>query len=196
MEVIREWLDHGNSILTLPGWRDSGPQHWQTRWESKFPGIRRVQQHDWEKPVAADWVGVLQQAVENASGHVILVAHSLGCIAQHHWAIVHGSSARRIAGALLVAPADPVREGLSGHIQGFLPLSVRSLPYRSIVVASDDDPVCQPDRSAFLANRWGSPLVMLNGEGHINADSGLGDWDFGLRHLRRLIRSHYERETD
>src|SRR5471032_1215535 len=120
MEQIREWLDTGNSILILPGWRNSGPQHWQSAWEQDFPGLVRVQQENWDTPVAADWVGNLQRTIRAAPGRVILVAHSLGCIAQAHWSVIHRQHARNIAGALLVAPADPVRQGLAGFIQGFL----------------------------------------------------------------------------
>lgn len=196
MDVIREWLDHGNSILVLPGWRNSGPQHWQTRWEQVYPDMQRVQQQNWEEPVAANWVRNLQLAVDAAPGRIILVAHSLGCITQHHWSVVNRHAARRVVGALLVAPADPVREGLAGFIQGFLPLPLLPLPYHSIVVGSDNDPVCRPERTSWLARTWGSQALMLEGAGHINADSALGDWSFGQRQLRRLIRSALGSEAD
>ncbi|HWJ94082.1 MAG TPA: alpha/beta hydrolase, partial [Telluria sp.] len=36
------------------------------------------------------------------------------------------------------------------------------------------------------AERWGSEFVDAGAAGHINADSGLGDWLFGLAQLQRL----------
>lgn len=196
MEVIREWLDTGNSILMLPGWRNSGPQHWQTLWEKQFPGIKRVKQQNWEEPVAADWVQALQRTVDEAPGRIIFIAHSLGCITQAHWAVVHRQSTARIAGTLLVAPADPVKEDLSGYIKGFLPLPLTPFPYSSIVVASDNDPVCDSERISYLTARWGSKLIELSGAGHINVEAGFGEWPFGLRQLRRLIRDVYACDED
>jgi predicted alpha/beta hydrolase family esterase len=38
-------------ILILPGWQNSGPDHWQTRWERVY-GYQRVEQHDWMRPAA------------------------------------------------------------------------------------------------------------------------------------------------
>jgi hypothetical protein len=33
-------------VLILPGLYNSGPEHWQSRWESRHPGFRRIQQDD------------------------------------------------------------------------------------------------------------------------------------------------------
>ncbi|RZI94330.1 MAG: alpha/beta hydrolase, partial [Rubrivivax sp.] len=33
-------------VLLLPGWQNSGPDHWQSRWE-RLHGDERVEQHDW-----------------------------------------------------------------------------------------------------------------------------------------------------
>ncbi len=43
-----------SSVLVLPGWHNSGPAHWQSRWEAAH-GYTRVQQHDWERPLRGDW---------------------------------------------------------------------------------------------------------------------------------------------
>ena len=32
------------SLLIVPGWRDSGPGHWQTLWSERLPGASRVRQ--------------------------------------------------------------------------------------------------------------------------------------------------------
>src|SRR3546814_12824162 len=39
----------------VPGWKDSGPGHWQTRWEQCVPHAQRVRQPDWETPDPAVW---------------------------------------------------------------------------------------------------------------------------------------------
>ena len=40
-------------VLILPGWQNSGPAHWQSRWEELY-GFTRVQQHDWMQPLRGD----------------------------------------------------------------------------------------------------------------------------------------------
>ncbi|MFM9152873.1 MAG: alpha/beta hydrolase, partial [Methylocystis sp.] len=42
-------------ILIIPGLNDSGPDHWQTRWQIKLSTARRVQQKDWRRPCRYDW---------------------------------------------------------------------------------------------------------------------------------------------
>ncbi len=34
------------NVLTIPGLWNSGPEHWQTHWEAKHAGVRRVIQRD------------------------------------------------------------------------------------------------------------------------------------------------------
>ena len=51
-----------STVLIVPGWRDSGPGHWQSRWQAKLSTARRVEQRDWEKPMRDDWVARLRGA--------------------------------------------------------------------------------------------------------------------------------------
>ena len=46
--------------LLLPGWLDSGPAHWQSRWEALY-GWRRVTQSDWVWPKRGDWMARLEE---------------------------------------------------------------------------------------------------------------------------------------
>ena len=90
-----------DNILILPGWQNSGPDHWQSRWET-LHGYRRVDQHDWMQPRRGDWIARLEDVILGTEGPVVLVAHSLGCILTAAWAQVSRSTAR-VQGALLVA---------------------------------------------------------------------------------------------
>ena len=91
------------SILIVPGLGGSGSEHWQSRWQRSYPPANRVEQADWNKPVRADWLSRLAQALRNAPG-AILVGHSLGCALIAQLACRHPDLS--IGGALLVAPAD------------------------------------------------------------------------------------------
>ena len=174
-------------ILNVPGLGNSGPDHWQSRWEARYPWFRRVELGLWDNPDRNLWVERLDAEIRRAGQPVILVAHSLGCVAVAWWAAMNGSAYRDpVAGALLVAPADPDHALAPGAVAGFAPLPRLPLPFPSIVVASRDDPYMRFERATEAARHWGSHLVDVGEQGHINARSGIGDWPLGLRLVDRL----------
>ncbi|MFC4161002.1 RBBP9/YdeN family alpha/beta hydrolase [Chitinimonas lacunae] len=170
-------------ILILPGLYDSGPQHWQSRWQARFPQMSRVEQADWQTPVCNDWVERLEQVVALDAEQVVLVAHSLACVLVARWAERYP---RRIRGALLVAPSDTEGPNFPTGTSGFQPMPGNHLPFPSIVVVSSEDPYAELSRSERFAADWGAELVNIGPRGHINGESGLGDWPEGLALLARL----------
>jgi predicted alpha/beta hydrolase family esterase len=171
-------------VLILPGYDDSGPQHWQSLWEKADPSFRRVQQRSWTEPVCDEWVAALDAALAACAAPPVLVAHSLGCLAVAHHAVRH---ARPVHGALLVAPPDVDDPSFPPVIQGFRPIPRAKLPFPSIVVASSDDWYMPVDGARALAAAWGSRFVVLENAGHINADAGFGPWPEGERLLAELM---------
>ncbi|MBV5299065.1 MAG: alpha/beta hydrolase [Rhodoferax sp.] len=169
------------SIIIIPGWRDSGPGHWQSLWAQTLPGAIRVQQDDWVCPSRSAWVAAITQAILACSGPVVIAAHSLGCIATTH---LPAQAAALIQGALLVAPADPERRSV---LADFAPAPCQRLPYRSIIVASSNDPYCPVRLAGAYARAWGSEFVRLQQAGHINIDAGFGAWPLGLALLQSLV---------
>ena len=109
-----------HKILTIPGLHNSGPTHWQSLWEHKFEDIERIELGRWAEPDRDEWVRRIAEAIEVESGPVLIAAHSLGCHAFAHWFASASTPTRsRIAGALLVAPADMSRLRHERHITGF-----------------------------------------------------------------------------
>ena len=45
-------------FIIVPGWRDSGPGHWQSLWADRLAGAVRVQQDDWITPSRQAWVAI------------------------------------------------------------------------------------------------------------------------------------------
>jgi predicted alpha/beta hydrolase family esterase/GNAT superfamily N-acetyltransferase len=172
-------------VLILPGLYNSGPAHWQSRWESVHPEMRRVIQDDWERPRCADWIARLDAAIQ-ATPDAVLVAHSSSCALVAHWAGAHGS--RRIHGALLVAPSDPEAPSYPDGPTGFAPMPLGRLPFSSVVVASTNDRYVTAERARTFADAWGSRLVTIGDAGHINSESGLGEWPAGFALLQALRR--------
>jgi uncharacterized protein len=174
------------SVLILPGWQGSGPGHWQMHW-ARVHGYTVVEQNDWLHPLRGDWLARLDEVVIDAPGPVVLVAHSLGCILAAAWASFSRHTAR-VRGALLVAPGDVEAPEMRDRFSGWTPIVRQPLPFKSILVGSQDDPYCRADRAQDLAHDWGAQWLDLGLAGHINADSSLGAWPQGHALLQTLMK--------
>lgn len=170
--------------LLLPGWLNSGPGHWQTRWE-EAQGFQRVQQADWLWPKRGDWMSQLEEALLADPRPAVLAAHSLGCHLVAAWA-AHTRHVHKVQAALLVAPPDLDRPDIPPQVGSWRPVVRQRLPFASLLVYSDDDPYCDRAAAEQLASGWGAARWLLPGRGHLNAESGLGDWPEALQRLRGL----------
>lgn len=179
-------METRGTTLIIPGWQNSGPDHWQSRWQREHPDYRRVEQRDWDFPDRAEWVAALEATVAGAPAPVTLVAHSLGCALVAHWAALATPARAKVTGALLVAPPDVERADMPPEVWSFRPLPGLPLPFRGLLVASDDDPYSALGAARGLAARWGCQFVALSGAGHINTDAGYGPWPAGEALLAAL----------
>lgn len=168
-------------VLTLAGIWNSGPTHWQSLWEKKHPEWQRVQHRDWNNPACAEWVAELDAAIAGCEGKPVLVAHSLSCAMLAQW--VKSGSQLQIAGAFMVAPADPEGPAFPIEAKGFGPMPLEQLPFPSMVVASANDEYVSLARARQFAQAWGSTFVEIGPAGHVNGGSGYGEWPEGEQML-------------
>jgi predicted alpha/beta hydrolase family esterase len=169
-------------ILLIPGIHDSGPAHWQSRWEYLYPQVRRIRQDNWDAPQCAEWVATIERAVEAETARPILVAHSLGCLAVAHWA-----AQTRIGshGLLLVAVPDARSAKFPAAARGFEPLPATLRGARAVIVGSENDPYAAPDFGRKLAQTWGASYVNAGRAGHLNESGNVGDWPEGWTLIER-----------
>ncbi|MCG5511950.1 RBBP9/YdeN family alpha/beta hydrolase [Ectothiorhodospira shaposhnikovii] len=179
-----------HTTLIVPGFHGSEAEHWQTWMESLLPDARRVTGIDWESPVLSRWVEAVGNEITRSVEPVWLVAHSFGCLATVT-AASHLSS--RVAGVMLVAPADPDRFSSFGTRDPSDPaeslasrLPSRPLEFPGLVVASTNDPWMPMAKLLPWTTRWGMPVINIGNAGHINVASGFGPWPQGLDLLRTL----------
>ncbi len=173
-------MNNVRSLIALPGIWNSGPAHWQTLWEAADPAFVRFQPPDCALPVRAEWI----TAVETAPEPPVLVAHSLACLLVPIWA---AESSSPVAGAMLVAPVDPASPAFPPAAAGFREVPREPLPFPSLVVGSLDDPYADVAFARDLAADLGAEFVVAGALGHINADSGLGDWPQGQELLAGFV---------
>ena len=175
-------------VLTVPGLDNSGPDHWQTLWELQRDDCRRVDLGMWDRPHRNTWVNKLNLAIHKADRPVVLVGHSLGCLAIAWWAKYEQPAyGQPVIGALLVAPPEVDFFPLDDRLSSFAPSPAEPLPFPSILAASRNDPYMGYRTARFLARSWGSRFADAGAIGHINCDSGIGDWQFGKFLLDRLV---------
>jgi predicted alpha/beta hydrolase family esterase len=171
-------------ILIVPGFGNSGREHWQSHWERTMPLARRVDLGGWDRPSRNGWIARLDDAITRAAAPPVVVAHSLGVIALASWALAGGGTS--VFAALLVAPPDMARAELPVEVRVFGPPPLERLPFPTTLAASSTDPFCTIARAQALAAAWGARFVDLGDAGHVNAASGHGPWPEGERLLGEL----------
>jgi predicted alpha/beta hydrolase family esterase len=180
------------TVLIVPGLRDHVEQHWQTLLAQQLPRVATVPPMGREDLDCRTRVEAIEHAAQQVEGPLVLVAHSGGCIMVAHWAL---RTKRRVLGALLATPPDfetPMPEGYPTlealHAGGWLPVPRRTLPFRSIVATSRNDPLARWSRVAMLARDWGSEVVDLGEVGHLNPASGYGPWPLAHAFIEQLAQ--------
>ncbi|MBC3933767.1 alpha/beta hydrolase [Undibacterium sp. CY7W] len=170
-------------VLIFPGYANSGPDHWQSLWQSAYPQCQRITIQDWMRPQREVWVAALEREVARLGPDVLIAAHSMGSLTVAHWA---AQTSLRIRGALLVAVPDPQGAAFPATASGYEDLPSLTLPFPAHIIASQDDPYASMTFSQQCAQRWGCALTDLGQAGHINAESGLADWPQGWQTLQTL----------
>lgn len=171
-------------VLVVPGIGNSGPTHWQSLWQTTQRHWHRLKVDDWDRVDCDDWVLAIERQMTSLGNEAVIVAHSLGCLAVAHWA---ARQAPRIRGALLVAVPDPAAPAFPATAaSGFSPLPPGRLLFPTTIVVSSNDPYGSSDHARTCAVAWGSQLVEVGAHGHLNSDSGLGDWPEGYRLLEKM----------
>ncbi len=179
-------------VIVVPGIDNSGAEHWQSRWQRAWGGgADRIRPASWTRPEIDDWLAALDRAVGTdpatvadatvSAGPVdiVLVAHSLGCLAVARWLREAGrTGAERVRGAFLVAPPDTDGPEFPAAACGFA-VADGPIPVPAVMVTSDDDRYCTPAAADRLAAGWAVPRIGVGRLGHLNSASGLGDWPAG-----------------
>jgi predicted alpha/beta hydrolase family esterase len=141
--------------VIVPGIDNSGADHWQSLWEAEWASsATRIAVASWSGPELDDWRSGVERAVRLAGGPVVLVAHSLGCIAATHSL---STADAQVAGVFLVSPPDRDGRAFPAAAPTFAAVAAERLPVPGLLVSADNDPYCTPDVAEQLASAWGCP---------------------------------------
>ncbi|WBB51940.1 alpha/beta fold hydrolase [Verrucosispora sp. WMMD573] len=175
--------------LVVPGRGIPLPGHWSRTWVREIPEFQWAPEPPGPPYVAAERVAALHAAVSADGEPVILVAHSAGCLTVAVWASQHTGP---VDAALLVTPPyldpdwtpgpDEIADVFIDHVPR------EPLPFRSILVASRNDPHATFEQFEAYARDWGSELFDAGVVGHLDSKTGFGGWPDGERLVRSLTK--------
>ena len=174
-----------DKTLLLHGWGGSDAPHWQA-WlagelakhygtvsfpliqHPHFPHLNR-----WKKEVKAHLADFRPDTV---------ICHSLANTLWFH--LCDEGEITPVEKLILVAP--PRLDCEIETIKSFFPVEApKNLFAKSaIMVVSTDDPYMPLDKAWALQETLGIPMKVIENAGHINADSGYGDWPWILEYLK------------
>ncbi len=174
--------------LIVPGVGGSEKQHWQSWLQQQLHDATRVEQDEWNKPVLDTWVERFTEVLLQQVSPVQVVAHSFGCLTAVAALTQRPALKQRIAGLILVAPANPERFSASGLRQNGENSIVNQLQQSALAVpvqliASRNDPWLPYQDAELWASNWGATLIDLGDAGHINVASGFGAWPDIFHHM-------------
>ena len=168
--------------VVIPGWQRSEPGHWQLWLAEQLVTAGRDVRHpalDVESPDLASWLVALRASLEGLPpGEFDVVAHSLGAVLWlHHVATAH--ECPRAGRVLLVAPPSP--QTTIAEIAAFFPPpmdvdTVRRGADGTVLVGTSDDSYTPEGVAAAYGRPLKMPATIIEGGGHLNVDSGYGQW--------------------
>lgn len=101
---LQQTTEIPTTTLILAGIHDSDPHHWQSFWLREDPRLVKLAHASWSHPDRHEWVRELEAGMDTTDGAVLLVAYSLACLTEAHWA---DQAKGHVRGALLVSVPDP-----------------------------------------------------------------------------------------
>ena len=165
------------SVLVLHGWGGSDDPHWQA-WlcgeivkdynTVSFPLLDNP-----HFPSKNRWMKQVKALMEQLQPDVV-ICHSLGCTLWLHLCLE--GEINPVKRLLLVAPPSLSCE--LETLKTFFPVDIPDFLYadEAMLVTSDNDPYMSQEEARALEDEFGIDMKVISNGGHINADSGYGEW--------------------
>lgn len=172
-------------VLILHGWGGSNFPHWQSWLASEiakdYGCVSFLRFSNGDFPNKSEWMEELDKELK-AFKPDIVICHSLANILWFH--LCNELKISQVKRLFLVAP--PSLECKIEELKSFFPCRapVNLYAKEALLVASTNDQYMSLDEASLLAESLGIEMLILQNAGHINSDSGYGEWPWMLEEIK------------
>lgn len=177
-------------VLIIHGWGGSDFPHWQSWLASEvakdYGCVSFFRFSDVDSPILDIWESELLEHLDDFKPDIV-VCHSLANTLWFH--LCNGEKIKeRVKKLYLVAP--PSLECKIEELKTFFPLNAPKELFanKSLLITSTNDPYLNVDDANKLQKELGVEMKMLENAGHINTDSGFGEWPWMLENIKKDMR--------
>lgn len=171
-------------VLLLHGWGGSDFPHWQSWLASElakdYGTVSFLRFEDFDFPSLEIWKKQLKNELESFSPDIV-ICHSLANTLWFHAV----DEIKEVAKLYLVAP--PSFTCAVEEIREFFPLALpkKTGAKETLLIASTNDPYMTLAQAKELQKSLNIPIKVLEDAGHINTDSGYGEWPWILEEVKK-----------
>ena len=175
-------------VLLLHGWGGSDYPHWQS-WlageiAKDYGCVNFLKFSNFDEPKLNVWMRELESALDDFKPDII-ICHSLANTLWFH--LCNTKKLQEIEKLYLVAP--PSLTCKVEELKEFFPLTPPLNLYakETLLVISTNDPYLSVDEVKDLQQSLHVTMKILENAGHINADSGYGEWQWMLKEVQSAL---------
>ncbi len=174
-------------VLLLHGWGGSDAPHWQSWLASEiakdYGTINFLKFSNFDFPNKDTWKEELSKELLEFKPDIV-ICHSLANTLWFH--LCNDESISDVKKLFLVAP--PSLNCDVEEIKSFFPVNIPiNLHAKEVLlVSSTNDPYMSLQEAKSLQKSLGIEMVVLKDAGHINSDSGYGEWPWILERIKQL----------
>lgn len=173
-------------VLLVHGWGGSDFPHWQS-WlageiAKEYGSVKFLRFTNVDKPKLNLWRHELLEALESFKPDIV-ICHSLANTLWFH--LCNTTTLSEIQKLYLVAP--PSLQCNIPELKEFFPVQIPIQLYakKALLVSSTNDPYISIDEANILQKELAIEMKVLENAGHINAESGYGQWHWILENLQK-----------
>ncbi len=173
-------------VLLLHGWGGSDNPHWQS-WlagelAKDYGVVSFLKFSNFDFPDLGMWKQELKDELREFKPDIV-VCHSLANTLWFH--LCEEKSFLDVEKLYLVAP--PSMRCEIEELKSFFPIHMPRNPHakKTILVTSTTDPYLTMDEAKGLQISLDVQMKVLQDAGHINADSGFGEWQWILENIKK-----------
>jgi len=174
-------------VLLLHGWGGSDSPHWQSYIAAEiardYGCVSFLKLPDFESPDKDIWIKETLKELREFRASIV-ICHSLSNILWFH--MCNSGLLEDVKHLFLVAP--PSLKSNIDELKNFFPVEApKNLHAKeAFLICSNNDPYMSIEEAKELQSELNIGMEILEDAGHINADSGFGEWKWMLEKIKSL----------